>query len=71
MVLRVQWDASSATDALVLGGFDRLKFKQIGGIFIPIGLAGATGKILFTTAGQAANSAYTVVLRGTKGIPQN
>jgi hypothetical protein len=71
MALRIQWDATAAADALVLGGFDRLKFKEIGGIFIPVGLAGATGKILFTTAGQAANSTYTVVLRGTKGVPQS
>lgn len=69
MALRIQWDASAAADALVLGGFATLKFKEVGGIFIPVGLAGATGKILFTTSGQMPNSAYTVVLRGTKGVP--
>ena len=69
--LRIIWGASpSNADLAVLGGFGTLKFKEIGGLPIPTTLAGATGQILFTFAG-VANASYTVVLRGTKGIPQS
>jgi hypothetical protein len=71
MLLRILWDATAPVDALDLGGFGTQKFHTLGGIFIPVGTAGATGRILFTTAGQIANSAYTVIMRGTKGVPQN
>lgn len=70
MALEIQWDASVAANALVLGGFGTMKFHRFGGITIPAGLAGATGKILFTTLGAMVNSGYTVVLHGTKGIHQ-
>lgn len=71
MSLRIQWDATAAADAVILSpGADTLKFKKVGGIFIPVGLTGATGKILFTTIGQQVNSSYTVVMYGTKGIQQ-
>lgn len=71
MSLRILWDADTDADAVILGaGADRLNFDKEGGIFIPTTLAGATGKILFTTQGAAASSSYTVVMRGTKGIHQ-
>lgn len=71
MSLRIQWDASVATDAWFLtAGADTNNFKRVGGIFIPVGLAGATGKILFTTVGQQVNSSYAIVMYGTKGIHQ-
>lgn len=71
MSLRIQWDASVATDAWFLTpGADTNNFKRVGGIFIPVGLAGATGKILFTTVGQQVNSSYAIVMYGTKGIHQ-
>lgn len=71
MSLRILWDATTKTDAVILSpGADTLKFKKVGGIFIPVGLAGATGKILFTTVAQQVNSSYTVVMYGTKGIHQ-
>lgn len=69
MGLRIQWDATAALDAMILGdGKDTQNFDKFGGIYIPVGTVGATGKILFTTVAQAANSSYSVVIRGTKGI---
>jgi hypothetical protein len=80
MQLRMQWKGSSNQDFLVLGpGADHLDFTDIGGIQCPpssgVGsLAGSTGSIAFTTAGQtsvAGNSGYSVVLHMTKGVPQS
>lgn len=69
MGVRIQWDATGVLDALILGdGKDSQKFDRLGGIYIPVGTVGATGKILFTTVGAAANSSYTITIRGTKGI---
>lgn len=71
MSLELLWDATTDQMATILSpGADTLNFKRVGGIFIPVGLAGATGKILFTTIGQQVNSSYTVVMYGTKGIQQ-
>lgn len=71
MSLRILWDATTDQDAVTLSpGADTLDFTRVGGIFIPVGLTGATGKILFTTVGQQVNSSYTVVMYGTKGITQ-
>ena len=71
MSLRIQWDANSDADAVTLSpGADTLDVTRVGGIFIPVGLAGATGKILFTTVGQQVNSSYAVIMYGKKGIHQ-
>lgn len=75
MALEIIWDATTPQNAVVLGGFGRMDFKPYGGI-AQVGstgtiLTGATGKIKFTTLGQIANSAYTVIMRGTKGVPQS
>src|ERR1035437_860587 len=74
MGLRIRWDASSPTDALVLGGFGHWPMLDTPGAFQ--GLAnpnatGATGSILFTTVAAAANSSYSVILEMIKGIPQS
>lgn len=73
MGLRIQWDASSPADMLVLGGYDDLDFRDVGGIQNPgTGtLTGSTGSILFTTLGAVANSSYSVVLHCTLGVPQS
>ena len=75
MALEIIWDATTSQNALVLGGFGKLHFKQFGGL-AAVGangvlIAGATGKIKFTTLGAMPNSGYTVFIRGTKGIPQS
>lgn len=71
MSLRILWDAAADVDAFVLSpGTDTLDFTRVGGIFIPVGTVGATGKIQFTTVGQQANSSYSIVMYGTKGIHQ-
>lgn len=71
MSLRILWDATSDQDAVILSpGADTLDYRRMGGIFIPSTLAGATGKIQFTTVGQQVNSSYSVVMQGKKGIRQ-
>lgn len=72
MSVRLLWDATVPVDAVILGqGADRLRFDRFGGITIPPGLAGATGRILFTTLLPLVDASYTVVIRGTKGVPQS
>jgi hypothetical protein len=75
MALEIIWDATTPQNAVVLGGRGRLDFKKYGGLAqvtsTGVILTGATGKIKFTTLGAMANSGYTVVIRGTKGVPQS
>ena len=75
MALEIIWDATASKNATVLGGFGRLRYFEFGGLAAVDAtgalLAGATGKIKFTTLGAMPNSSYTVFLRGTKGIPQS
>ena len=74
MGLRIQWDASSAVDMLLLSGFGRWPMKDMRGgfqgLFSPT-VTGATGSILFTTVGAAANSSYTVIFEMLKSVPQS
>lgn len=73
MALRVEWQATANLDMLTLGTSDHWLFgnERLGfaGIVVPPGTVGATGSILFTTLGQAANSCYTVIITLTKNIP--
>jgi hypothetical protein len=65
--LRVQWDASSATDIVILeyaGVMDQTFFSG----FPNPAAAGATGSILFTTVGFTSGSSYTVTLEMIKNI---
>jgi len=71
MSLEILWDATTDQMAVTLSpGADTLDYRRVSGIFIPSGLTGATGKILFTTIAPQINSSYTVVMYGTKGIAQ-
>lgn len=65
--VRLEWDATTATDILVLGGFGHHSWIREGGIPNPNN-AGATGSILFTTVGFAAASSYTITLEMRKCI---
>ena len=74
MQVEIIWDATAPTAALLLAGFGRLKFRRQGGI-AAVGsngasLAGATGKIQFTTLGAGAGSSYWITMWGSKGIHQ-
>ena len=75
MALRIQWQATVPLDMLVVSATDHWQFlnEQDGfaGLTVPAGTAGATGSILFTTVGAAANSSYTVILYLTKNITGN
>jgi hypothetical protein len=74
MALEIIWDATTSQNALVLGGFGKINFRDIGGLAAASAgtiITGATGKIKFTTIGQGSGSGYTVYMRGTKGIPSS
>jgi len=76
MGLEIIWDATTSQNALYLGSdtADHIDFRDIGSLAPYSGgtiIAGATGKIKFTTVGAAPNSGYTVYMRGTKGIPSS
>jgi hypothetical protein len=72
MSLQILWNASVPLLAVALGpGARKLNFRRDGGLSIPSGLGGANGQILFTTYGQLVGALYTVILRGTKGIPKS
>lgn len=51
--LEILWDATADQVALAINGQGSgcRDYKHQGGIYVPSGLAGATGKILFTTLG--------------------
>lgn len=75
LALEIIWDATSPQNAVVLSGYGKMDFHKFGGL-AAVGangapIAGATGKILFTTIGKQANVGYTIYMRGTKGIPQS
>lgn len=65
--LRMQWDASSATDIDILAYTGTQDYTFFGGLTNP-NAAGATGSILFTTVGFVSGSSYTVVLEMLKCV---
>lgn len=73
MGVEVIWDATTSKNAVILNGFGKMSFHAFGGLAAVDAtgalLAGATGKIKFTTIGAAAGSSYTIYMRGSKGIP--
>lgn len=73
--LRIQWEATSNVDMLVLQATDHWIFLNertgFGGLTPPAGLAGATGSIAFTTVGAASGSGYTIIMTLTKNVPQS
>jgi len=73
MALRIMWQATANVDLLALGTSDHWTFlgerNGFGGLVVPPGTAGATGSILFTTLGAAANSTYTIIATFTKNLP--
>lgn len=74
MKLRMLWDADTDVNFLVLGGFGHWQMLDRRGGFQGIinpKTVGATGSILFTTVGAAANSTYSVILEMVKGVPQS
>jgi hypothetical protein len=74
MTLQIDWDASTDVNAWFLQGYGRHNFRQQGGLFVPQSagapVAGATGKVLFTTLGAGGGSSYTVDIWCKKDIVQ-
>lgn len=71
-IVRLQWDATTPVDIVILGqGEDILEFhNQYAGGFPNNGGTGVTGNILVTTVGAATatNPAYTLDLELIKGV---
>lgn len=67
MGVRLLWDATTATDMVILGGFGSLDYRHFGGLQNPQN-AGATGSILFTTIGAVPNADYNITLEMIKGV---
>ncbi|NVN13409.1 hypothetical protein [Nguyenibacter vanlangensis] len=69
MAVRLQWDGTEPVDLVTLSGFGHLDFRRFQGIPNPRA-AGATGSILLSTIGAAANATFTLDLEMIKGVPQ-
>jgi len=67
MVARLQWDATIPVDMQLLAGYGSFDFRRFAGLTCP-NVAGVTGNILMTTAGQVAGSSYDIVLRMRKNV---
>jgi hypothetical protein len=73
MGLRLQWQATTPTDILILGGFGHWPLRDMRGGFqglVNPNATGATGSILFSTVNANNYASYTVVLSMVKGIQQ-
>ncbi len=75
MAVRLQWHATTNVDIAILTQSDSWMLMDsrggFGGLTPPVGVAGITGSIDFSTVGAAANSAYTVILKCTKNAGQD
>ena len=68
--LRIQWEATSNQDVIVLGNApEDYDWRKFGGIPCPPGLTGATGSLLISTFNQAPNSTFNLVLYIAKNVP--
>lgn len=69
--VNLKWDATTPLlFANLISGSDTLVFtRRGGGLYSPV-VAGATGKITFTTSGFGAGSGYSIWMFGKKGIRQ-
>jgi hypothetical protein len=62
MTVRIQWDATTDVDALILGERQgNFSFSEIGGIQNNAG-AGKTGDINLSTVGASLNDSYSIIL---------
>lgn len=74
MVLRIQWQATANVDLVNLVQSDSWTFLDerggFGGLTPPVGPAGITGSIAFTTAGTipATGAGYTVIMKLAKNV---
>jgi hypothetical protein len=65
--VRLQWDASSATDIDILSYAGVQDYTYFGGLTNP-NATGATGSILLTTVGFVSGSSYTITLEMIKNV---
>lgn len=69
MKFRLDWEAT-ADEMLFISGAspEAFDWKDIGGLRVPAGLAGATGSIKLSTIGAAANSSLSLILKLRKNV---
>jgi len=65
--VRIQWNATTPTDALILAGFGTFDFQYFGGLPNPAN-SGADGAIKFSTVGFASASSYDITLEMIKAV---
>lgn len=70
MGLQILWDATADEVMLNIGQASDDKFFNPP-LRVPVGLAGATGSVNFTTIGAMINSTYSVVMHFLKCVPQS
>lgn len=69
MQFTMDWEATANSRIFAFGASpEDFKFHRFGGIRVPPGLAGATGSILLSTVGAAANATLFFVLYLRKNI---
>ena len=59
--VRIEWDANTDDECLVLSGSGYLNLTEVGGLKDPRS-TGFTGDVLFTTAGATSGATYTIVM---------
>lgn len=65
--VRIQWNATTPTDAVIVAGFGTFDYSYFGGIPNPNN-SGADGAINFTTVGFANTSSYDITLEMIRAV---
>lgn len=72
MRFALKWEATANNLIFALGASpESFRWEQFGGIRVPSGLTGATGSILCSTIGAAANATLSFILYLRKNVPQS
>ena len=72
MRFALYWEATANNLIFALGASpEDFNWRQMGGIRVPAGLTGATGSILCSTIGAAANATLSFILYLRKNVPQS
>ena len=72
MGVRLTWKATTNQDIAALGNApQQFEWETFGGLRVPAALAGATGQILLSTVGAAANATLFVLLYLRNNVPQS
>lgn len=68
--IRLQWQATTASDILALGNApEDFSWRRFGGIRVPAGLTAPTGSILLSTISAKVGATFSLVLSLRKNCP--